>query len=178
MFATWGNVSLMQFDDKPRGADQFNVACDPQGAHNVLMGLTCPIFLMTTEVTRVQAIGFETAQALRDALPINDGTKALYALYTFWYDAAVKPRLAKNPNERIFIHDIVGAFSLNPALRDAIYNVVPVEVESVPYLAREQDGWGKVIMKPTKAPTNIFAATSLKDGGAEIYLQTLRKIFA
>lgn len=178
MFATWGNVSLMQFDDKPRGAVQFNVACDPQGAHAVLKGLTCPIYLMPTEVTRVKEIGFETAQKLREAFPENAGTRALYHLYALWYDAAVRPRQAKDPNEMIFIHDVVAALSLSEELRKAIYNVVPVEITAVPFLAHEQAGWGQVQMKQTTAPTNIYAATSLTEGGAAKYLETLKAIFA
>ena len=81
MFATWGNVKLMDMDGPPRGAKQFNAACDPGGAHQILMGLPCPVYLMPTEVTRVQEIGFLNAQALRQALPSNHGVNALYALY-------------------------------------------------------------------------------------------------
>lgn len=178
MFATWGNVSLMQFDDTPRGAVQFNVACDPQGAHAVLKGLDCPIYLMPTEVTRVKAIGFDNAQKLREALPDNAGSRALYHLYALWYDAAVKPRQAKNPDELIYIHDLVAALSLDEELRKAIYKMVPVEIPSVPYLPNESADWGKVVMKQTEAKTNVFAATGLTDGGAAKYLETLKKLFA
>ncbi|MBS1991125.1 MAG: nucleoside hydrolase [Cyanobacteria bacterium SZAS LIN-3] len=180
MFATWGNVTLMQFDDKPRGAVQFNVACDPQGAHAVLKGLDCPIYLMPTEVTRVKDIGFENAQKLREALPDNAGTKALYHLYALWYDAAVRPRQQKNPDELIYIHDLVAALSLDAELRKAIYTVVPVEITSVPHLPNEAAGWGTVLMKQAQDPTTtkIFAATSLTEGGAAKYLETLKRIFA
>lgn len=182
MFATWGNVELMQFDEKPRGAVQFNVACDPQAANAVLTGLDCPVYLMPTEVTRVKSIGFQNAQKLRAALPDNKGSRALYHLYALWYDAAVKPRQEKNPDELIFIHDIVAAFSLDAELRDAIYDVVPVEITSVPHLPRESSEWGKVFMK--ERPTDqaqgckIFAAKGLKEKGAELYLETLKKVFA
>ncbi len=178
MFATWGTVTLMQFDDKPRGAVQFNVACDPQGAHAVLKGLTCPIYLMPTEVTRVKEIGFVNAQKLREALPENAGSRALYHLYALWYDAAVKPRQDKNPEELIFIHDVVAAISLSAELRQAIYTVVPVEITSVPHLASEAAGWGTVLMKQVDTPTNIYAATGLTTGGAAKYLETLKSIFA
>lgn len=179
MFATWGNVQLMQFDDKPRGALQFNVACDPQGAHAILMGLDCPVYLMPTEVTRVQAIGFPNAQKLKEALPDNKGTRMLYHLYCLWYDAAVKPRQDKNPEELIFIHDIVAAFSLDPELRQAIYNVVPVEISAVPHLPREAADWGKVFMKPSSSgESNIFAATGLTADGATKYLEALKRVFA
>lgn len=177
MFATWGNVQLMQMDDKPRGALQFNVACDPFGAHEVLSGLTCPIYLMPSEVTRVAEIGFPTATALRAALPGNQGTNFLMILYTAWYDAAVRPRQERNPDERIFIHDLVGALSLDPELREQLYEVVPIKIAGVPHLACDREDWGKIQMAQTGEPTNVFAATRLKDGGAQVYLQTLHRIF-
>jgi len=180
MFATWGTVSLMQFDDKPRGAMQFNVACDPQAAHAILKGLDCPVYIMPTEVTRVKEIGFLNAQKLREAMPDNAGARALYMLYAVWYDAAVKPRQDKNPEELIYIHDVVAALSLDSELRQAIYNVVPVEITAVPHLPNEAAGWGTVLMKqlePTST-SKIFAATSLTAGGAAKYLDTLKRIFA
>jgi inosine-uridine nucleoside N-ribohydrolase len=178
MFATWGNVSLMDFGGAPRGGKQFNVDCDPQAAHAILKGLSCPVYIMPTEVTRVKEIGFINAQKLREALPDNDGTRAMYMLYAVWYDAAVKPRQDKNPDELIYIHDIVAALSLDPELRKAIYNVVPVEVTAVPHLPNESAGWGTVLMKQIDTPTNMYAATSLTEGGAAAYLATLKRIFA
>ncbi|MBZ0292325.1 MAG: nucleoside hydrolase, partial [Anaerolineae bacterium] len=171
MFATWGNVGLMQFDDKPRGALQFNVACDPQAAHAVLMGLDCPVYLMPTEVTRVKEIGFINAQALRELLPDNAGNRALYHLYALWYDAAVKPRQAKNPEELIFIHDLVAAFSLDPTLRESIYEVHPVKISAVPHLVSQSSDWGKVEMKKVRKgkAVNRFAATGLRPDGAQLY---------
>lgn len=181
MFGTWGNVKLMDFGAGSRGAMQFNVACDPQAAHAILLGLDCPIFLMPTEVTRVAEIGFDNAQKLREALPDNAGIRALYYLYALWYDAAVKPRQDKNPDEKIFIHDVVGAFSLDPSLRDQIYNVGPVQIENVPHLPNEAEDWGKIIMQPSPVHDKRFvrwAATGLQHGGAKKYLDTLRQIFS
>jgi len=178
MFATWGQVTLMQMDDKPRGAVQFNAACDPQASHAILLGLDCPIYLMPTEVTRVKAIGFQNAQALREALPDNAGTRALYHLYALWYDAAVKPRQAKNPDELIYIHDIVSAFSLKPELRKSIYKLTPTQITGVPHLPRESADWGKVFMKPTTEATNCFAATGLSEDGPALYLKALKEIFS
>jgi hypothetical protein len=135
---------------------------------------------MPTEVTRVKEIGFENAQKLREALPDNAGTRALYNLYALWYDAAVRPRQAKSPDELVSIHDLVAAFSLSTELRQAIYNVVPVEITSVPHLPNEAADWGKVVMKQLEgeaaATSKIFAATSLTAGGAAKYLETLNKI--
>lgn len=178
MFATWGEVSLMQMDEtKPRGGQQFNVACDPQAAHAVLKGLSCPIYLMPSEVTRDAEIGFFNAQKLREFLPDNSGTRQLYYLYALWYDAAVKPRQDKNPKELIFIHDLVSAFSFNPVLRDQIYEIVPIEIVRVPHLFDEKADWGKVEMTVTANPTNAHAARRLTPNGAEIYLAALKKIF-
>ena len=123
-------------------------------------------------------IGFINAQALRKLLPNNAGTRALYHLYALWYDAAVKPRQDKNPDEMIFIHDVVSALSMDPALREEIYEVVPIEILRVPFLTHEAKDWGKVIMKPTDTPDNRFAATGLKPGGAERYLAVLKEIFS
>jgi len=181
MFATWGNVSLMQFGDQPRGALQFNVACDPLSSHFVLMGLDCPIYLMPTEVTRVKEIGFVNAQALREALPENKGTRALYNLYALWYDAAVRPRQDKDPNELIFIHDVVAALSLDEKLRNAIYDVVPIDIVSAPCLPSKDQipNWGKVEMKKRRrvnANRPRYAAVGLKAGGAAAYLEALRGI--
>ena len=179
MFATWGNVKLMDFGDAPRGAMQFNVACDPVAAYQILMGLDCPIYLMPTEVTRVKEIGFINAVALREALPQNAGTRALYNLYALWYDAAVKPRQDKNPDELIFIHDVVAALSLEANLREEIYEVVPITISAVPHLVRDKTQWGTVLMQelPAGTATNRFAAKALKPGGAERYLQVLHNIF-
>ena len=182
MFATWGNVELMQFGDTPRGALQFNVACDPVAAASVLLGLECPVYLMPTEVTRVAEIGFLNAQKLRASLPDNEGTRALYHLYALWYDAAVKPRQDKNPAELIFIHDLVAALSLDEELRNSIYEVTPVRITSVPHLPHEHKDWGKVLMKKSRRSASTshqrFAALSLKQDGAQKYLATLHRIFS
>jgi pyrimidine-specific ribonucleoside hydrolase len=178
MFATWGKVPLMQFEDSPRGAVQFNVFCDPQAAHAVLTALQCPIYLLPTEVTRVKEIGFENAKQLRDFLPDNAGTQALHNLYALWYEAAVKPRQAKNADELIFIHDLSAVLSLTAELRNQIYTMVPIEITSVPHLSNEAADWGKVIMQKTDGATQIFAATALSEGGAAVYLETLKKVFA
>lgn len=172
------NTSLMEFEGQKRDGIQFNVACDPQAAHAVLCGLDTPIYLMPTEVTRVKAIGFENPQKLREFLPDTAGARALCDLYGPWYEAAVKPRQAKDANELIYIHDLVAALSLNDELRSAIYKVCPVEVTSVPYLPRDAADWGKVFMKPAAAKSNVYAASALTDGGAAKYLETFKGLFS
>ena len=179
MFATWGTKTLMDFGGEPRGAQQFNVACDPVSAHFILKGLKCPIYLMPSEVTRHAPIGFANVQALRDALPNNAGVNKLLALYAIWYDAAIRPRQDKNPEEMIYIHDIVSAFSLDAKLRNGIYDVVPIAVEEVPYLPDDRANWGTVrmrILKPDE-PTNVYAAKGFVLNGELLYLKTLRDIF-
>jgi len=179
MFATWGNVQLMQFDAEPRGAVQFNVACDPNAANFILTGLDCPIYLMTTEVTRVSEIGFDNVIQLRESLPDNAGTRNFCNLYLHWYDAAIKPRQIQNPNEKIFIHDLSAAFSLREDIRNSIYEVAPIKILNVPYLPREYRDWGKVIMAPMVGDENvkIFAATNLKPNGTKNYLKNLYEVF-
>jgi hypothetical protein len=74
----------------------------------------------------------------------------------------------------------VAALSLSAELREKIYEVVPVRIASVPHLGTESGDWGKVIMKKTRKGKNVnrFAATTLRPGGAEVYLSTLKQIFA
>lgn len=82
----------------------------------------------------------------------------------------MKPRQDKNPDELIFIHDLVAALSLDASLRKTIYDVVPVKITGVPYLPNEADDWGKVLMKKCRASQKgpqRFAATGLTRGGAE-----------
>jgi inosine-uridine nucleoside N-ribohydrolase len=179
MFATWGRVKLMDFGEKPRGALQFNVACDPFAANYILSGLDCPIYLLTTEVTRVPEIGFTNAVELRNALTQNNGTRQLYNLYALWYDAAVKPRQDKNPEEKIFIHDLAPALALNADVREKIYEIVPINITAIPYLPNESADWGKILMSVAspQADHNRFAATGLKPDGAKEYLNILRNLF-
>lgn len=181
MFATWGEVELMKLDDKqPRGASQFNVACDPFAAYCVLNGLTCPIYMVPSECTRFDPISFETAQDLRKALPNNAATNQLCNLYAIWYDAAVKPR-----GDRIYIHDLCSALSLYDMMNmdgDAsqpIYDYMNVDC-MVPHLATEKDKWGTITMEevlPTDGPgheSNIFCAKEVSN--ADRYLSLLSRI--
>lgn len=179
MFATWGKIELASFEEgKSRGGKQFNVDCDPLAAYHTLCGLTCPIFLMPTEVTRVPGIGFENPRALSKVLPKSPSAQTYQAINNLWYEHVVAPRQVSQPNERIYIHDIVAALSMKTSLRERLYDIVPVEVTSVPHLPREQAEWGVVKMRETSQPTNIFAAKGLKPGGEALYLKTLAEVFA
>lgn len=158
MFATWGEIALQQFDDnKPRGANQFNVYCDNQAAKFV-MDTEFPKYMCTSEVTRDSRVGFENVQALAALLPGTHEVAVVCELYKYWFDAAIVPRLRKNPNEMIWIHDLSAAFSLFPETR-GIYDFVPVSTY-VPHKLSEKDSWGELRM--TKDETsNTFAAKRL-----------------
>ncbi len=47
-----GTAKLMSFWDEPRGAVQFNVACDPFAVSYVVNALSCPISFITTDCTK------------------------------------------------------------------------------------------------------------------------------
>ncbi|NQV90724.1 nucleoside hydrolase [Candidatus Uhrbacteria bacterium] len=112
MFATWGKSKMMSLDGTSRNGKQFNVECDPQSAHHVLNGLSCPIHLLPTEVTRVKAIGFWELSDLQATLPRTQQAHEFLQLYHLWYHYVVLPQRDKNPDEMIFTHDLAGALSL------------------------------------------------------------------
>ena len=180
MFASWGTTELSSFDGMPRGKKQFNVDCDPQAAFQVLMGLTCPIYLLPTEVTRVSEIGFQNPKALRAIMgnPRTEKARLILRLYKLWYRVTVQKKQKTNPSEMLFIHDMSAGLSLCPELREAIYQFTPIEIDSVPHLAHEAEYWGEVLMRPTNRQTNRFAATKLQSNGAEPYLNVLHDLFA
>lgn len=191
MFATLGKVKLMDLGSGPRGAVQFNVACDPIAANYILTGMpkTCRIMLMTTDVTRVAEIGFLTPDELTTALRDSEGrtgkaAQELLKLYHVWYENAVKPRQKPNADgvvtERIWIHDLVAALALDPELLNGIYEMIPVTVTNVVHrLVEAKKDWGTVTMQPfpIEADPSTFAARGLKPGGAEKYLQALHRLF-
>lgn len=174
MFGSWGTVNLMDLGDDTRGARQFNVACDPQAAHAILMGLNCPITLLPTEVTRVKEIGFHSFSAFASFLNGCSMVGDILHLYQVWYENVVAPRQKKNPEEMIFIHDLAPALSTVPDLQAAIYDVRPVEFVRVPHLSNESFEWGLVEMKQISSGHN-YAAIGLKSCGT--YLKILGKLF-
>ncbi len=179
MFASWGTTELASFDGTSRGKKQFNVDCDPQAAFQVLTGLTCPIYLLPTEVTRVSEIGFQNPKALREIMGNTRAEKAklILRLYELWYTVTVQKKQKTNPSEMLFIHDMSAGLSLSPELREAIYQFTPIEIDAVPHLAHESQHWGEVLMHPTNRQTNRFAATGLQPNGAEQYLNVLHNLF-
>lgn len=177
MFGTWGDVELMGFDDVDRGKKQFNVVCDPQAAHQVLMGLTCPIYLLPTEVTRVDDIGFWDMETLAAALPQTKRAQAVLSLYELWYRYVVAPQRRRRPTEKIFIHDLSSALSLIPELREAIYQFEPVHIDHVPHWSSEAERWGEIDFTRTDLSTNHFAARTLTPEGPTCYRQALHDLF-
>jgi len=154
MYATLGNVDLMNFGDKPRGAKQFNVACDPFAGRYVTEALDCPFYFVTSDCTRQDAIGFATPTMLRQHLADTPGNKRLVDLYTIWFANAVEPR-----KEIIYIHDVCSAVSASP-FRNEVYEFTPMRITSFPHLPGEKDDWGKIEFVPD-ANSNIHVATAL-----------------
>jgi inosine-uridine nucleoside N-ribohydrolase len=160
----FGEQMLMEFGDSPRGRRQFNVACDPEAAHDVLTTFRGDVHLYPTDVTRVDAIGFDDPGAISDFLPATDGTKSLVRLYDRSFDYFYKPR-----NERIFIHDIapaLGCAGVNGVISNP-YTERPVDVTHVPYEPRERNRFGEidiVATRQTAGEGRRFVATEVDSG--------------
>lgn len=137
----FGERQLMEFGDTPRGKRQFNVACDPYAAHEVLTGFQRPIHLYPTDVTRVDAIGFANGKALRDFLPDNNGSRVLSDLYDTGYELMIKPR-----GEMIYIHDVapaLGALGLTMAAGNP-YHERAVRILDVPHTPSDEHRFGEI----------------------------------
>lgn len=180
MHATWGKVNMMDLnqDGKKRGALQFNVACDPSATAYVVNKIqngewNTQLYLGTTECTRVKEIGFKSFNDLKSFLPKTDKTEAILPLYKVWYEKAVAPRQEKNPDEMIFIHNVIAGFLAQPEKREALYEIVPVKAE-VPL---DSENLGKMYLTETSEDSNIFATVKLKTGAEELYLEYLYNIF-
>ena len=179
MYGTWGKTKLLQFEENKPRKKQFNLANDPNAGHAVLMGLDCPIYLLPTEVTRVPEIGFKTAQELWDHLPSNDRSRAIYQLYLYWFDAALYPSKELNPGEKVYIHDLCCALSLDEKLRNEIYEFAPIDIESIPHLINDRFSWGEINMKQSSKPSNPerYAGLEVTEKGKKKYLEVLYSIF-
>eukprot|EP00741_Cyanophora_paradoxa_P005065 tig00000851_g4907.t1 len=183
MFATWGKVELMQFGGAPRGALQFNAACDPLAAQFVLTSLPCPIYLAPTEVTRVEAIAFADPAALQAAIAKGEAAggaaaasvKAVVGMYETWFKNACAPR-----KEIIYIHDLAPALTADRKLREAVYDFVPIDIAAVPASLSDAAQWGVIQMKELEAGQQgalpRFAAKACKAPAA--YLAALQGIFS
>lgn len=180
MHATWGKVEMMDLNQNGarRGALQFNVACHPKATKFVVDNIqdgkwNTQLYLGTTECTRVKEIGFKSFEDLKNFLPKTQKTEEILELYKVWYSEAVAPRQAKNPDELIFIHNVIAGFLAQPEKREALYEIVPVKAE-VPL---DSENLGKMYLTETSEDSNIFATVKLKDGAEKLYLEYLYNIF-
>jgi len=151
----FGERQLMDFGDTPRGKRQFNVACDPGAAHEVLTGFRRPIHLYPTDVTRVDAIGFADNGALRDFLPDSSGARVLSKLYDKGYELMIEPR-----GEMIYIHDVAPALGLlGLTTVESPYHERPVRILDVPHRSDEETRFGEIdIADAGETETNRYIA--------------------
>jgi hypothetical protein len=161
-----GTEKLMSFGDAPRGAVQFNVACDPFAGRYVVNSLSCPIYLITTDCTKRKEIGFETPAQLASHLEDTPGNMNLIQLYNIWFANAVQPR-----KEMLYIHDICAAMSAS-AYRDEIYEFRPMKVSRFPILPKDKKDWGVMEFAPEEN-SNMHVSTGLKS--PENYLALLKR---
>lgn len=178
----FGEKGLMEFGGKPRGKRQFNVACDPFAAHQVLMDLFAPVYLYPSDITRVDSLGFSNPDELANHLDYTPATRELVRIYRIAYEKMIKPR-----GERIYIHDLapaLGYLDMYPLAQDEIedrgaraqkslYRMKAVEVTSVPYRESEKDSWGEVGVDFNGcSPFHRYVATEVD---SERYLRELRR---
>lgn len=193
MFANWGPGSLMSLGGERTDYQQFNAAIDPISAWWFLTGMPCPLLLVPTETTKQPGITFATIEALEAALPHTPRAKKIVDLYRVWWRIA---NLEKRGG--IIIYDLLPLIALDPELRERVLNVVPVEIVATTVLPYERisaadmakratEGkklnpaarWGEIHLKQTTGESNRLASLpELKPGGAEVYLDVLRRICA
>ena len=150
----FGEQKLMEFGETPRGKRQFNVACDPDAARDVLMNFPRAVHLYPSDVTRVNAIGFADADELSRFLPDTPGARRMVQIYDFAFREMIQPR---GPHEKIWIHDVapaIGALDLaahhrQPTGRDVEFIRGPyteraVHVRHVPHQPHERDHFGEI----------------------------------
>lgn len=182
----FGAKGLMEFGDRPRGKRQFNVACDPEAAHDVLMNLKAPIYLYPSDVTRVDALGFQNPEELATYLEDTTAVRELLRIYSVAYEKMVKSR-----GEKIYIHDLAPAFGYldmylfaqdeiedrGARAQDNIYTMKPVEILDVPHLPEERDSWGEIRVDFNRTDFSGFLPRYVAtDVSAERYLQEMRKL--
>ena len=166
MYGTLGEVKLMALGDKLRGAKQFNVACDPRAGKFVTEALDCPIYFITSECTRDDAIGFETPSKLSELLEDTEGNRHLLGLYNIWFANAVEPR-----KENLYIHDACAAISASEQGED-VYDFSQMKITEFPTMPKDEENWGTIEFKPDD-DSNIHVATRLKN--PKLYLDMLKK---
>lgn len=152
----FSETGLMEFGDKPRGKRQFNVACDPAAAHDVLMNLDAPVFLYPSDVTRVDRIGFQDPDELESFLEKTPATRELVRIYRIAYEKMIEPR-----GEKIYLHDLAPVLgylqwleendpdksirerSIRKA-RQRFYARTQGKITHVPHEKHEKNRWGEI----------------------------------
>lgn len=161
----FGERKLMEFGDTPRGKRQFNVACDVRAAHRVLTKFPGDIHLYPSDVTRVDAIGFNGAGELAAALPDNRATRRMVEIYDFAFREMIAPR---GPHEKIWLHDAapaIGYLDMPQHRRAATgraveqvrgpYTERPVHIRHVPHREKERKQFGEIWLSFIEDPTEI-----------------------
>ena len=178
MCGSWGTSQMMDVGGGDRSGKNFNVTCDPVAAHAVLSGLTCPVTLFPTEITRISEIGFSTANDLRmflnSKLIGQEGIEYFCNLYDIWFEKVLQPLQGE-----IYIYDLAAAFGSVTTLCASMYEVVPVQINNVPHLVHEAENHGRIDMEKLtdESESNRFAAKGFKQGGEQLYRQALLEIF-
>ena len=181
MLANWGSGALMNVGGERSPYQQFNAACDPVAAMWILTGAPWPITMTPTETTKQPGICFNSVEALRRALPDTSRAGAIVNLYRVWWDVA---ELEKRGG--IVIYDLCPLFASDPQIGDKIFETVPVEVLAstcFPYELTEPGQsahahWGEIHFRQYgQGQSNRFATLpKLRPGGAQVYMDTLRRI--
>jgi hypothetical protein len=161
-----GNNKLMSFGEEPRGAVQFNVACDPFAGKYVVDALDCPMYFVTTDCTKREEIGFQTPSELTKCLEDTPGNRMLGQLYNIWFANAIEPR-----KEIIYIHDVCAAMSASEHGTE-IYGFTPMAVSRFPTLPQEKKDWGVMEFRPDES-SNIHVSTELRS--PELYRKLLNE---
>lgn len=126
-------------DTMAGGGATFNSGCDPQATREVLFYWPEAVYLMPTDVTKRDAVGFDDPEAFR-AFGISEG---LVRLYEIFYDVALKPR-----GERIFPHDVHAVFlmaQLFAQLGRQLYTWEEVRIQSVDDRGRIDAAFGETM---------------------------------
>jgi hypothetical protein len=145
--AQLGNFSEGDVENLAGGRKQFNVACDPEAAHEVLFNYPGAVVMVPTEITRHSRLGFRDPDDLITSLlrPSVDGSaseetlklqlqsmeEGLYELRHAYKQ--VFPLMMASRGEQIYVHDI------HPAI---LMSYLLPQVRSEPRLLQERSKYG------------------------------------
>jgi inosine-uridine nucleoside N-ribohydrolase len=151
----FGNVRTMA-----GGQLSFNSACDPKAASWVVENFPGEIYLVPTDVTKGDAVGFDIGQ-----LPDMGISEELEAMYRIFWEQALKPR-----GERIYPHDVHPVFLMHQLRTGgSMYDVREVAFTQVsPEGVIGVDFNGRMVLNPKH-----FLATSVD---AVAFKRSLRRV--